>query len=329
MAAIYRNASLNIAADCAKDAADGFLKPRNLLEVRSCPHRTLFTGASESRATCTALPATNDGVSNGALTSRGWILQERALSRRIVHWTANEVAWECNGTQATERLPGRDRWTGSTIDFTAGATIERTALVGHPIKRSDYDGVRLAVQAIFENGTSDPLAAKSDAEPDFAAWCDLAAEYSGRKLTKPEDTLPAIASLAEAFHRSIGNANVYIVGLWSQDIVQELIWSCRSREDNTLKARDLPSFSWVSTREPVEFGYWDLWKVVPETEAVLVAHDVVTTGGSYGPVSSATITLRGYSKKFVDLPQEDQVPDAGPDALRWPKGEVNRDYWVA
>jgi hypothetical protein len=328
MAEIYRDASLNIAADCAMDAADGFLKPRNPLEVRSCVHHRLFTGASEPHAICPVLPATNDGVTNGALASRGWILQERALSRRIVHWTANEVAWECNGMQATERLPGQNRWTGSTIDFSAGATIKSSALVGHPIKRSDYDGTRLAVQAMFENGTGDSSAVKPGTQPDFAAWCDLAAEYSGRTLTKSEDTLPAIASLAKAFHRSIGNDMIYIAGLWSQDIVRELIWSCRSREDTTLKARDLPSFSWASTREPVEFGYWDVWAVVPETEAVLVTHDLVTAGGPYGPVSRATITLRGYCKKFVDLPLEDQGPDAGPDALRWPKGEVKMDYGV-
>jgi hypothetical protein len=329
MAEIYRNGSLNIAADCAKDAADGFLKPRNPLEVRSCLHRALFAGSSEHRALVPSLPATNDGVAGGALASRGWILQERALSRRIVHWTADEVAWECNGAQATERLPGSDRWTGSTIDFSAGATIERPALVGIPIRRSDYDGVRLAVQAIFDNGADGALKAKPDAEPDWAAWCDLAAEYSGRKLTKSEDTLPAIASLAEAFHRSIGKDNIYIVGLWSQDIVRELIWSCRKREDNALKMRDLPSFSWASTREPVDFGYWDVWTVVPETEAKLVAHEVLTTGGPYGPVAGATITMRGYCKKFVDLPQDDQDPDASPAAVRWPKGETKRDYWVS
>src|SRR5205085_2899746 len=42
MANIYRHASLNISADCAKDANEGFLKPRNPLAIRSCLHYAMF-----------------------------------------------------------------------------------------------------------------------------------------------------------------------------------------------------------------------------------------------------------------------------------------------
>jgi hypothetical protein len=56
-------------------------------------------------------------------------------------------------------------------------------------------------------------------------------------------------------------------------------------------------------RELIEF---ELWDVDPETVAKLIGHHGITRGGPYGPVSRATITLRGYYKKFVDLPGADR-----------------------
>jgi hypothetical protein len=36
-----------------------------------------------------------DDVENGELSRRGWILQERALSRRTIHFTGEQIYWEC------------------------------------------------------------------------------------------------------------------------------------------------------------------------------------------------------------------------------------------
>ncbi|GAB1318180.1 Heterokaryon incompatibility domain-containing protein [Madurella fahalii] len=36
-----------------------------------------------------------DDVENGELSRRGWILQERALSRRTIHFTGDHMYWEC------------------------------------------------------------------------------------------------------------------------------------------------------------------------------------------------------------------------------------------
>jgi hypothetical protein len=38
-------------------------------------------------------------------SDRGCILQERVLSRRVLHWSAYEVSWECNEFMASERQP--------------------------------------------------------------------------------------------------------------------------------------------------------------------------------------------------------------------------------
>ena len=36
-------------------------------------------------------------VEDAELNTRGWVLQERALSRRIIHFTSTQAYWECGG----------------------------------------------------------------------------------------------------------------------------------------------------------------------------------------------------------------------------------------
>jgi hypothetical protein len=36
-----------------------------------------------------------EGSGSSLLTERGWAYQERLLSRRLIHFTAEELIWEC------------------------------------------------------------------------------------------------------------------------------------------------------------------------------------------------------------------------------------------
>lgn len=44
-------------------------------------------------------------VLNSPIARRGWVLQERLLSRRVLHCTDTQLAWECDELQACESLP--------------------------------------------------------------------------------------------------------------------------------------------------------------------------------------------------------------------------------
>jgi hypothetical protein len=45
-------------------------------------------------------------VTSAALNSRGWVLQERLLSPRTVHFCQDQAFWECGELAACEALPG-------------------------------------------------------------------------------------------------------------------------------------------------------------------------------------------------------------------------------
>ncbi|KAK0710580.1 hypothetical protein B0H67DRAFT_472501, partial [Lasiosphaeris hirsuta] len=71
MATIYTNAYLTLFTDCARDDGAGFLRPR-----------------SAWKYTAVTLPFADNVETGDAahLADRGWISQERVLSRRILHF---------------------------------------------------------------------------------------------------------------------------------------------------------------------------------------------------------------------------------------------------
>ncbi|KAN0077636.1 Heterokaryon incompatibility protein (HET) domain containing protein [Elaphomyces granulatus] len=43
-------------------------------------------------------------VDEGLLNTRGWVLQERALSRRTIHFTGSQIFWECGSVIRYDNL---------------------------------------------------------------------------------------------------------------------------------------------------------------------------------------------------------------------------------
>ena len=90
MEAVFRGAYLTIAAVSAKNWGDGFL--RLPLERRSVPHQDISNYEWDLDDEFNDFKKDVDG---GLLNQRAWVMQERVLSRRILHFTQNHVYWEC------------------------------------------------------------------------------------------------------------------------------------------------------------------------------------------------------------------------------------------
>ena len=319
MAEIYGNAVLNIQADCAADSDDGFLKKRRLPELRSCEHPDLL-GDGVRRAVCPGHQYPKRAVENGFLSSRGWILQERALSKRIVHWTAHEVIWECWSSQATERRPAYHKWTAA-IQFNELLPGDRLEgfVAGRGMQRTKYDGIRIAVNKntakTLETHAQPP--GHEDLEVDYHSWYDLVADYSGRDLTQPDDNLIAISSLAMTFQKQNSLKGAYLAGLWSEDIVSGLIWHIDleyysfETEEYPSKLKGLakyraPSFSWASFKRSVTFpdNRW-MNVIYKELEPQLFDYSIsAALKDPYSAVNYGHIRLQGYAIRYLDLPSE-------------------------
>ncbi|KAI0140283.1 hypothetical protein BJ166DRAFT_473272 [Pestalotiopsis sp. NC0098] len=85
----YSSAYLTIAATSAHASTEGFL-----IERPDRPYATIPFGDS-----CFYIAEAIDNfeadVERGKLNTRAWVLQERALSRRIIHFSSTQVYWEC------------------------------------------------------------------------------------------------------------------------------------------------------------------------------------------------------------------------------------------
>ena len=99
MEQVFSDAYLTIAASSAKSSNDGFLlprKPRQCLELVSQDSRRLYV--------CPNIDDFRNDVELSHLNCRGWVLQERVLSRRTIHFTSSQTYWECGAGVHCETL---------------------------------------------------------------------------------------------------------------------------------------------------------------------------------------------------------------------------------
>jgi hypothetical protein len=102
MEAVFQNAYCTIAATSAEDSTKGFLKRPKEKELQY----VIVPESSRGQVyICTSIDDDFDGdVMKGVLNTRAWVLQERALSRRTIHFTERQTYWECGGGVRCETL---------------------------------------------------------------------------------------------------------------------------------------------------------------------------------------------------------------------------------
>ncbi|KAG7294517.1 hypothetical protein NEMBOFW57_004592 [Staphylotrichum longicolle] len=120
MGEIYAEACLNIAASSAHDSSQGLFGVRGPLVTADMPyhHPTLDGDTSETNTPVSAYiePELDANLNSAPLSSRGWVLQESFLSRRVLHFTKDGLLWTC---QNTDRPSLRHR----TSEFGGSRTV--------------------------------------------------------------------------------------------------------------------------------------------------------------------------------------------------------------
>ena len=102
MEAVFANAFCTIAATSAKDSWDGFLVSQSVKQSVK-----LIDGSVDpplSVYACEVGGNFNNDVGSGGLNQRAWVLQERALSPRTIHFTAAQTYWECGSVIRCDNL---------------------------------------------------------------------------------------------------------------------------------------------------------------------------------------------------------------------------------
>ncbi|KAL5405703.1 hypothetical protein PMIN03_008279 [Paraphaeosphaeria minitans] len=191
---------------------------------------------------------------NQPLLQRAWVMQERLLATRVVHFTRSQVVWECRTTAATETYP----------------ICVPDALWPFHDRRN-----RFWREEFIE---------------DDGAWSDLVGDYSRCELTFGKDKLVALSGLVSALEAKGLARGRYWAGLWDADLPYCLTWrraaidpsKWSSARPDTPRA---PSWSWASLDYPV----WTDWGASGASEVSLVSRWDVEE--EKGPNFSASLLL--------------------------------------
>lgn len=254
MAAYYGNACLTIAADHSPNVRhtcfptmmgpairlDGVSAGTELpVLVRRAPIHFNLKEHRQERNSSYLMP----------LSTRAWALQERLLSRRILHMGFEEAVWECCSAVLCECGRPADIWNGKP---------ELEIVPFRKIHQQTLQSIETALSL-------------------GEYWEVLLAKYIVRKLSFYGDRLKAIASLAKEFKVSdetnAGQSRTlqlgdYTYGLWTKTLPAALLWANLS-DEAAVRNPKFPTWSWNSIA-----GSW-YYEQVPSTAEHFVPKSIV------------------------------------------------------
>tara|TARA_R110002003_G_scaffold194_7_gene15243 strand:+ start:14960 stop:17071 length:2112 start_codon:yes stop_codon:yes gene_type:complete len=268
---IYRNSFLNISATAAVDGDQGLFcnrRPEYLWEDEININYTgtnLFgstrTGSTQQdklvRCTLIDVSFWDDLVERAPVNRRGWVLQERLMAPRVLHFCRDQIAWECQEFQAAEGHPEMN----PTLSVKLGDIVDEGRLKDLTVKA----GLDLRENRL--KGLSDPDTFMPHLHV-YELWKRVVEVYSRMSLTVSRDKLIALSGTARLFSDMLlreGSSQDYIVGMWSQNLESQLLWQVNEVfQDGVFEnpaRRDTsraPSFSWASIDSPYGITYGDV-----------------------------------------------------------------------
>jgi hypothetical protein len=108
MGQVYSNGLLNIAATGSTDGEGGLLRERPSklpLESTACYVSPSWKDHCNSNLLVHRSSLPSRMLLDGPLLSRGWVLQERIMAKRILHFGKSQLYWECNEHDCCEIYP--------------------------------------------------------------------------------------------------------------------------------------------------------------------------------------------------------------------------------
>ncbi|KAI8965116.1 heterokaryon incompatibility protein-domain-containing protein [Daldinia sp. FL1419] len=166
MGSVYAGAECTIASTGSSESTGGCFHERNVTSLEPCK-----IGVSSLDGLCASwIFARRDDVFDfersvdlAPLNTRGWVMQERLLSRRILHFGAEAIYWECCGRSASELNPHGYSYKRFPKDFEDNYTpdlrphistrgdVRRAELEGWGISWATSEGIRLRPPPVTVN----------------------------------------------------------------------------------------------------------------------------------------------------------------------------------
>ena len=238
MGDIYGSGLLNIAARGAVNAQKGCFISREAEPLPCVLKYCSFDGSIAGSMYIRSPAFQTERLQDAPLDQRGWILQERLLSARILYFGCQQMYWEC--AESTLRQDGKhcDVLTDGLredLDFKASLHFDASSQSSSKLPEASND----------QECEHAEVAAKT-----FLQWYKVVRQYTRRNLTFESDKLPAISGIAKSFQAKTGCT--YIAGIWKEDLIAGIAW-CLSQPSDEIISRTLPSWSWARVKGEVHF----------------------------------------------------------------------------
>jgi len=321
MSKVYRYAFINIAATGAKDGTVGCFWERDPRAVRPTEFTIHWSNCEENEGRrYHVVPEPHlwaQGLVAQPLNQRGWVLQERILSPRVLHFGSDQLLWECREFVACETYhrglppslrgnviidiktldlgdePRDDRWPAKYISTSVNRSVGLLGRVGDALTELFRP---ITLQEVTLNSTRQTALAYRD-------WDAVVELYSMANLTFPIDKLTALSGIASSI--SIGDktavADGYLAGLWQSSLPSHLLWTTERRErvrvDVPRRHWDYiaPSWSWASIDGKISMA-WCLHNYDPRDYLVTLEGASMTwysTAARFGRVTAGFLVLSG------------------------------------
>jgi hypothetical protein len=295
MARYYSLASLTLAVSRADGADEGCLNNRrNGQKVYAFPYYN-ERGIRDGRFWARKHTYFYDDVGTSPWYRRGWVLQERILSRRILYITKGSFYFWC-----------RERTLTAEDGYNHEGSSQKPGLEGNGFRNVDISINRgsapMYPRRSGDMGEEFPLSV-------FPEWMKLVEDYSAARLTRQSDKRVAISGLAvvyaNALHMNEDIENryawfqasratahalrqasfnqpvlhrvtpAYSYGIWLADLKKQLLWRKDTSRgpDAPQEAGEIsaPSWSWMAWKTPVCYPMFASRSIASGATAELIA----------------------------------------------------------
>lgn len=232
MAEVYSNSFCNLSADWA-DENNGLFFERTPIFDPPCSIKLRWKSPNDFNKS-PRLPPDGDlsyivrygdwvkDITNSPLNRRGWVIQERLLAPRVLHFLPDQVSWECEKLFSWEKAPWHYSHQAPRNDH---------------LDWIDYDTIEWSMQRV------------NPGECDN--WARLVRKYTECDLTKHTDRLVAFAGIAKRVASVKGQ---YVAGLWAKSLPEALLWCAWETNQNHPLRTDYyaPTFSWAAADGEVD-----------------------------------------------------------------------------
>lgn len=225
MAKTFRQSVVTIAGPAAGNTDAGFLHERPPPIVEPCEIELRDENSTVFGTVTIGFMDYHDSPlpspeKESPLATRAWILQERLLSPRILYFGSGKMYWECQSVEWYENLL--------------------------------YPWVEIALPTVSKRVLSAPL---DDFNLRFL-WYSIVCTYTQCRLTDGNDKLPALSGLAYQVQKM--NSDIYVAGLWKEDLLTGLTWYTPNQSVHRPKSlrpakQKAPSWSWAACDDRVLF----------------------------------------------------------------------------